>query len=413
MSSLASLPATGGDLKTGIEDSLKRLKGALGDKSIDPSEGCAATAKEKEDYSGPCPVCGKDHGIANTPESQALAKKVFDEVKANGFSPDLPYDKLSEKGNMVGVLIGVAEDGTTKVIKAFSGQVGKTGIYDVPGWAEAVPTKFPAVTEELSKKFDEAQAALTSLQKQIPEVNDLASKAAEAGKAAEKLVREGKQKDSDLQRDLKQLSELKPPEDLSDTKALGRYQSKLETVQGRIAEAQKRIKELESEIPEAQKLAETAKQLATAKRDEVAKLAGVASNKIDQELKRREKEFKDASAALLDDFAKNREIQNFNEEVDDVKKQARSFEEAIGNKELSHNGQCGWCAAPKLLAEAKKQGITPVSMTEFWMGKELDADKSEGNIVPSCKFCKSFIGFALCGLEKKQEKLAESLGETI
>ncbi len=71
----------------------------------------------------------------------------------------------------------------------------------------------------------------------------------------------------------------------------------------------------------------------------------------------------------------------------------------------------GNCAAPKMINAAIEQGLTPVSMTEFWRGPTA-GPYSDGNHYESCETCKRILPSLLCpepppkGSEKKRAKQA-------
>jgi hypothetical protein len=106
---------------------------------------------------------------------------------------------------------------------------------------------------------------------------------------------------------------------------------------------------------------------------------------------------------LREDDARSRKLTN-------PRGQKANFEEACEPKsaKMHAKGQTGWCAAPKLLAEAQKQGLTPISMAEFWMGKPV-GNNQDKDLVPSCECCRSFLGFTLCGLEEAQSAKVSQL----
>jgi hypothetical protein len=60
----------------------------------------------------------------------------------------------------------------------------------------------------------------------------------------------------------------------------------------------------------------------------------------------------------------------------------------------------GDCCAPKLLQYAAMNGLTPVSLAEFYWGKEsASGDRQQGEFYPSCmERCAPLLGFMLCGL---------------
>jgi len=428
MISVPRLPVDKGDpLKTDIEASQKRLKAAFGDSSIAETEVCRAVpANVKDAYKGKCAVCGQDHGIASTVESQQEAARLFDEVKANGVGTGLPYANLLNKGNMFGVLICVDKDGNTVVLKSFSGAFADTGKYDVPGWSPPIPSLDPVLEKKLSDAFDEAteklkiaKAKAGEITEGIGAVNDKLRAIDNGGKELKALETEATRRAKQDLEDIKKIEELdklitsltpkdgdSPLEEKAAKELQSKINNKARTEERRKAWAEDKD-ELESKVAEVR---EKVKELEATRKglEDLKKELGAKTKEATAKVKEADTILKEASAALLANMAQQRVITNFKDEV-------RNFEDACAdtaNKiKLTHNGQCGWCAAPKLLAEAKAKGLTPVSMTEFWMGKDL-GDKAEGVIVPSCDFCRGFIGFNLCGLKDQQQKLSEHLGST-
>lgn len=62
----------------------------------------------------------------------------------------------------------------------------------------------------------------------------------------------------------------------------------------------------------------------------------------------------------------------------------------------------GDCCAPKLLNFAALNNLTPISIAEFFYGKEnVSQTRSHGKFYSSCKGkCEPILGFMLCGLEE-------------
>lgn len=398
-------------LKDQIEKSRTRLKGALGDSSIQSSQPCHASEASKQDYSGLCPVCHKTHSLPNTVESQKQAKLLYNDVKANGVAADLAYDRLNTKGNMFGVLVCVDSEGKTHVLKAFSGQYNDSQKYDVPGFCPPVPNVDERHAEELAKKYDAAEATLAKFSDLQKDFVNADKKVRDLRGGADKLLKAVKENEDRIAADQKALldnaGEVSNAEkaETPDAKLISRLKRKGEQLEARIAERIKNRPDLAVAAASGEKAVEGA-QAELLKADQALRSAGYepklnALQEKGKELKRLRDE---ASEAYLKDSAANRKLKN-------LKDEERSFEDAcVGDKALSKHGQTGWCAAPKLLAEAAKQGLTPVSMTEFWMGKKAGSNE-EGAIIPSCQYCKTFMGFALCGLQEKQQALQQSLGE--
>ncbi len=62
-------------------------------------------------------------------------------------------------------------------------------------------------------------------------------------------------------------------------------------------------------------------------------------------------------------------------------------------------GGVGECAAPKLLAQAYRHGLTPIALAEFWWGPTQATGRVRGAHVPACKVkCGPILPFMLEGL---------------
>lgn len=68
----------------------------------------------------------------------------------------------------------------------------------------------------------------------------------------------------------------------------------------------------------------------------------------------------------------------------------------------------GECAAPKLLNHAYSNGLQPLAMAEFWMGKPPKSEvRHEGMFYPSCKGkCGPILAFMLQGLDVEHDPMA-------
>lgn len=63
----------------------------------------------------------------------------------------------------------------------------------------------------------------------------------------------------------------------------------------------------------------------------------------------------------------------------------------------------GECCAPKLLHHAALQGLTPLGLAEFYVGREnRSATRRHGQFFAPCaEKCRPILGFMLCGLSEK------------
>ncbi|MFA8341891.1 MAG: hypothetical protein ACEPO8_02850 [Rhodothermaceae bacterium] len=106
------------------------------------------------------------------------------------------------------------------------------------------------------------------------------------------------------------------------------------------------------------------------------------------------KKRKELSRALLRSIYELYELHNF-------KGEKKSLFDLFGNKGIPTG--TGDCCAPKLLNYAAKNGLKPLSLAEFYFGKEnLSKTKQHKIFYPSCKDkCYPILGFMLCGAENE------------
>ena len=69
----------------------------------------------------------------------------------------------------------------------------------------------------------------------------------------------------------------------------------------------------------------------------------------------------------------------------------------------------GECAAPKLLQDAARRGLQPLSLAEVWVGvSQSDPERVEGQLYPACiERCHPILGFMMCGAERAPRIPAE------
>lgn len=109
------------------------------------------------------------------------------------------------------------------------------------------------------------------------------------------------------------------------------------------------------------------------------------------EWQRRVSERREVSHLILAKLLAFYEVHNFRGEK-------RSLAHAFNPGQGMPTGT-GDCCAPKLLNQAAKKGYTPLSMAEFFWGKEtVSGDRIEGEFYSSCKDkCQPLLGYMLCG----------------
>ncbi len=88
-------------------------------------------------------------------------------------------------------------------------------------------------------------------------------------------------------------------------------------------------------------------------------------------------------------------------EVCNFKNEKRSLSGAFNIKKGIPTGT-GDCCAPKLLNHAAKNNLTPVSLAEFFWGRETaSGHRVEGEYYSSCEDkCQPLLGYMLCGLNR-------------
>jgi hypothetical protein len=86
-------------------------------------------------------------------------------------------------------------------------------------------------------------------------------------------------------------------------------------------------------------------------------------------------------------------------EVHNFKNEKRTLADSFNVKKGIPTGT-GDCCAPKLLNYAAKNKLKPLSMAEFFWGKETaSGHKTEGTFYSSCaEKCQPLLGYMLCGL---------------
>ena len=88
----------------------------------------------------------------------------------------------------------------------------------------------------------------------------------------------------------------------------------------------------------------------------------------------------------------------------------------ISNAEVNLPCGCGDCCAPKLLAEASRRGLVPLSIAEVWMGVPTAKEgyRKEGNFYGACRGrCRPILGHMLCGADKLRPRLIDPSADAI
>lgn len=79
-----------------------------------------------------------------------------------------------------------------------------------------------------------------------------------------------------------------------------------------------------------------------------------------------------------------------------------TFSDLLGKKASKPTG-LGDCCAPKLLNYAALSGLAPISLAEFYFGRDnRSQSRNHGQFYPACREkCQPLLGFLLCGADKK------------
>ncbi len=285
---------------------------------------------------------------------------------------------LQESGSMFGVLVCIDANGSRVVLKAFSGAFDGTEISNVEGWCPPIAAQDSKEEERLriqmyeeKKKHDERVQRIKAI---ATEIEVIKAKFTEIDEAiAKELKRIGQ---LELTKEEWQKLGIEPPSTTPE-KSSPEYK----TV------AEKMWTPLNTER----------KKKAQEKTDVVQKLEKERTEKTI--ICQKDKSYDKALGEYRMLLAKSRTITNYRGETASLLDACCPQSETIAT-----NNQLGQCAAPKLLAEARRRGLIPVSLAEFWYGAATQARKHE-QFYESCQFCRSIMGFALCGLIEEQKKL--------
>uniref|UniRef100_A0A383W9V3 Uncharacterized protein n=1 Tax=Tetradesmus obliquus TaxID=3088 RepID=A0A383W9V3_TETOB len=111
-----------------------------------PQKAVVTRALQPHTYGGHCTCCGGEHWLDCTPEAAEQARQLLATIHSHGRldfdcaqpDPRFDLDMLFTKGpgRMIGVLVAVDSQGSSHVLKAFSGQITET--WHIPGWVGPV-----------------------------------------------------------------------------------------------------------------------------------------------------------------------------------------------------------------------------------------------------------------------------------
>jgi hypothetical protein len=364
------------ELRQLITESRDRLQSAHTKEKAVELETCPLKGDDKKPpHSGLCTDCTKVHAkeISHSVPRDEKAGEEADFLKLwlsmnNDIGhPDATIEKLSDSGNMFGVLVCVDQDGKEVVLKSFSGSFDETSIKDVDGWCPSVDADSGETKKRSDKVYQEKNKreatldTIESIPKQIEEIK------VKIDALTKQLQRIGKQ----------ELTEgewlklgIKPAVYKTDS---AEYQAISKEIYKPLADSQKDLKKSASDLEKEGK--QLAKWLQT------------------------DKSYEKALDAQRKYQSENRFLVNFAGDKKSIKDACMETKESFVT-----NGQMGVCAAPKLLMQAVSKGLIPVGLSEFWYGKDT-GERKQGQSYESCQYCRSIMGFMLHGLQEAQEKL--------
>jgi hypothetical protein len=381
----------GAELLKKITESRERLKAAWESEEVSVTTPCPLEGgRDVPPHGGKCCQCSaqhlqeESHTIPRSDEALAEAERLMGELLTK---PDIGRgeartDLLNDAGSMFGVLVCVNSLGQRVVLKAFSGGFDSTGIKDVPGWCPALEAdpagelRFQGEVFRQKRRRDEAKT-------RIDEINEDLERSGQTQQQLDAadgiyLARIGK---LDLT--------------VEEWKELG-YDPAPIAKPGKGSEPYKAVA---NKMYNPRNAARKERAAAwTSKRESLEKERYELSEWL-----KHDNSYEEALIAQRRYLAEQRKIKNY-------KNEERSLMDACcpPSMEIATNGQMAACAAPKLLAEARRQGLIPVSLAEFWYGKNTEYRKHM-NYYESCPYCRSILGFALCGLAEAQRNLDAQL----
>jgi hypothetical protein len=326
-------------------------------------------------------------------------KLLYDDVRANGvggvpvagtlYNPAQPAPAPPPKGKMFGVLICVDAQGVTQVLKAFSGTDLNGNMTAPVGWCPPVPSTDAVAAQAANQRVIDAENALPVAKAEA----DLALAEFNLAKA-EWWAGEpnpGGPTRTQLADPIKaQMTPLRKPWNTLTPAQQATYLTD--------AARAPLLANLQAQLAALDPPAGSPVAVDLASKDQA-----VITTRT--QLQSAQTELQNAQNAQQNDNATNRRLTNYSNSPNETER-TRPFSTACAvgpnGRQMHLQGQTGFCAAPKLLAEAHSRGWTPVALAECWIGKPAGT-REDAKLAESCDCCRSFIGFALCGLSQRQQ----------
>ena len=302
------------------------------------------------DFKGYCQHCDTEHVLPGSHEAYETACALIPIVR-----PIVGKGK----GRMVGVLVCEDSRGRKVYLKAYSGTTILPGLE--VGWAP--PTRPTHVTEKEEAETFSALNKLTQAIEKSP-VDQLEKDWAQSRQELEELshVMQAERKAQKSERQA--LREANP----GDKELAERLKN--ESYDQSVAYRKKRA---------------GAREVVAKKRQTLDQ--AIAERLI---LKRKRKQL---SVQLQASFMATHSLENFRGEkklLEDI---------SLGDQGIRQGS--GECAAPKLLIDAARRGLSPLSISEIWVGTtQTDPPRREGHSYGPClERCIPIMGYLLCGME--------------
>ena len=382
---------------------------------------------------GFCRRCGSTHRLERSQRAESEAKGLMERIRAAGRldfdaavpDPRFAVERMYEQGGgkMLGVLLAASPSGVAcgegdgddvVVIKAFSGQL--YGEWTVQGWAPPL----------CGLTHDHPH-----YEKEHARIKARVDAAGEMKLAVEELEREMKVRtkrwDDDIKAAASRLREERKRRRATRAALRDAGDAAAEVVEEELAEESRRGKRELARLREGRSadVGDIEAALVTARR----------------EMKELRDEHRSMSQVLLGQIFDSYRLPNFREDggfghrhsegrvaeaADDFSggMSGATLQEAfvsdehqeISNAEVNLPCGCGDCCAPKLLAEASRRGLVPLSIAEVWMGVPTAKEgyRKEGNFYGACRGrCRPILGHMLCGADKLRPRLIDPSADAI
>ncbi|HXC49670.1 MAG TPA: RluA family pseudouridine synthase [Candidatus Limnocylindrales bacterium] len=301
------------------------------------------------------------------PLARRAAEMLQRELDAVGAKLDLPGG-----GKMFGVLVARSPDGTIVFLRAFSGTLG--GHFDVPGFVPPIFDRDARLAietpgERVVKRLTLRAAAYAAS-------SEVARIRAEAAAVAERHRRELEA----LRREHATRRKMRRARRLQSEMNADARERMLEELAAESRRDKRERRDLEAAHRDERRGPEAALARTTAKLAAHARLCAMVSRSLMRQ--------------IHDTYS-----------VVNARGELRALRSLFPDAEPPSGA--GDCAAPKLLAFAYANALTPLALAEFWWGAPPPGGgRVHGNFYPACRDkCDPLLGFMLAGLDVREPHL--------